>query len=150
LDDFKAVAQLGNGMFGSVILVQANASDYFALKTVSREKIEAYRIHNSLVLEREILLQLDCSMIMKLIRTYKDEKRLYFLAEFVSGSDLFDIIRDLGLLKDEEAKFYTACLLWILDYLHDRDIIYRDLKPENVMVGQDGYPKLIDFGSAII
>jgi cGMP-dependent protein kinase len=87
---------------------------------------------------------------MKLIRTYKDEKRLYFLTEYVSGQDLFDVIRDIGLLKDEEAKFYTACLLTTIEYLHDRDIIYRDLKPENVMVGADGYPKLIDFGSAVI
>jgi len=86
-------------------------------------------------------------MIMKLIRTYKDEKRVYFLTEFVNGIDLFDAIREIGLLKNEQAKFYAACLLNTIEYLHERDIMYRDLKPENVIIGQDGYPKLIDLGN---
>ena len=74
-------------------------------------------------------------MIMKLIRTYKDEKRIYFLTEFVNGIDLFDAIREIGLLNNEQAKFYAACLLNTIEYLHERDIMYRDLKPENVIIG---------------
>jgi cGMP-dependent protein kinase len=87
---------------------------------------------------------------MKLVRTYKDEQRVYFLTEYVNGADLFDVIRDIGLLNNDEARFYTACMLNIIMYLHEREIMYRDLKPENVMVGPDGYPKLIDFGTALI
>jgi hypothetical protein len=57
LSDFKPVAALGNGMFGNVVLVsQKNVEDYYAMKSVSREKIDVYRIQNSLLLEREILL----------------------------------------------------------------------------------------------
>lgn len=54
----------------------------------------------------------------------------------------------MGALSDADAKFYTICIIEILEYLHDRNIIYRDLKPENVMVDHEGFPKLIDFGTA--
>jgi cGMP-dependent protein kinase len=87
-------------------------------------------------------------MILKLVKTYKDERRVYFLTEYVKGMDLFDVLRGMGLCNDADAKFFTSCLVLILEHLHERDIIYRDLKPENVMVDEMGYPKLIDFGTA--
>jgi cGMP-dependent protein kinase len=85
---------------------------------------------------------------MKMVRTFKDSSRLYFLLEFIQGMDLFDVLRELGLLNDLDTRFYTACILVIIEHLHERDIIYRDLKPENIVVDEEGYPKLIDFGTA--
>ena len=66
------------------------------------------------------------------------------------GLDLFDTLRVLGIVNNEDALFYTACLIDIIEHLHERNIIYRDLKPENVMVDHQGYLKLIDFGTAKI
>ena len=85
---------------------------------------------------------------MGLFNTYKNESHVFLLTEYVRGMDLFDAIRELDLLEDEQAKFYTVGLICILEYMHDRGIIYRDLKPENIMVDHEGYPKLIDFGTA--
>jgi cGMP-dependent protein kinase len=145
----KTVKQLGKGMFGNVTLcVHAHKGTFYALKSVSRQKVRLYDLSTNLILERQLLLQLDHSFIMKLIKTFKDKDRVYFLLEFVHGQDLFDVIRVLGLLQDSDAKFYTSCLVLILEHLHERDIIYRDLKPENIMVDDMGYPKLIDFGTA--
>ena len=151
LRDLVPVKVLGKGMFGNVFLVvDKNRNRLYALKTVSRRKIERYDIQENLVLERKILLQLDHNLILKLVRTFKDDKRIYFLTEFVRGLDLFDVLRQLNLVSDRDAKFYAACMVLMFEHLHERDIIYRDLKPENVMVDEDGYPKLIDFGIAKI
>ena len=96
------------------------------------------------------MLQIDHPFIMKLIKTSKDEKRIYFLTEHVRGTDLFDVLREMGLLSNEDSMLYIASLIEVLEYLHERDIIYRDLKPENIMIDYEGYLKLIDFGTAKI
>ena len=149
LDDLVILKQLGSGMFGNVFLTVHKSKKYFyALKTIDRRKIAAYEIYENIVLERRILMQLDHIFIMKLVRTFKDSARLYFLLEFINGSDLFEVIRKLNLVSENDARFYTAAIIEILEHLHEREIIYRDLKPENIVVDEEGYPKLIDFGTA--
>lgn len=147
LCDLACIKVVGKGMFGNVFqVVNKNKRIQYALKCVSRKKIEAYQIQKSIVLERKVILQLDHPMIMKLVKTFKDENRLYFLMELVVGLDLFDVLQKMNILNESDAKFYTSCLITILEHLHSRDIVYRDLKPENVVIDEDGYPKLIDFG----
>ena len=151
LNDLLIVKLLGKGMFGNVFLCTKKCKNsLYALKTVERQKIERYEIQENLILERKVLLQLDHIFILKLVTTFKDPKRVYFLTEFVKGMDLFDVLREMNLVSDRDSRFYTANMILILEYLHERDIIYRDLKPENVMVDEDGYLKLIDFGTAKI
>jgi cGMP-dependent protein kinase len=151
LEDLEIVKSLGSGMFGNVFLtVHKTKKILYALKTVDRRKIAAFEIQENIVLERKILLELDHIFIMKLVRTFKDQFRLYFLLEYIRGMDLFDVLREIGLLTESDSKFLTACLVVILEHLHERDIIYRDLKPENIVVDEEGYPKLIDFGTSKI
>ena len=151
LQDLVFVRVLGRGMFGLVVLVaHTTHKTLFALKSVPRSKVQLYDLHSNLMQERKIMLQLDHSLIIKLIRTFKDSDRVYFLLEYVSGLDFFDVLRLMGLVSNEDARFYTAALVTVLDYLHSRDIVYRDLKPENVLIDEEGYPKLIDFGTAKI
>eukprot|EP01017_Pseudomicrothorax_dubius_P008452 TRINITY_DN12783_c0_g2_i2.p1 TRINITY_DN12783_c0_g2~~TRINITY_DN12783_c0_g2_i2.p1 ORF type:complete len:279 (-),score=86.05 TRINITY_DN12783_c0_g2_i2:169-948(-) len=73
-----------------------------------------------------------------------------FLTEYVSGQELFDIIRDIGLLSTYDAQFAIGSIILAIEYLHSENIIYRDLKPENIMVDEQGYIKLIDMGTAKI
>ena len=68
--------------------------------------------------------------------------------EYVKGMDLFNALRELDFLNNDNSRFYIACLLQMFEHLQERSIIYRDLKPENVMIDLKGYPKLIDFGIA--
>ena len=151
LPEISIVRLLGKGMFGNVFLAaKRDQKTLYALKTVERRKIERFEIQENLVLERKVLMQLDHMFIMRLVKTFKDSKRIYFLTEFVKGMDLFDVLRELNLVTDQDSKFYSANLILILEHLHERDIIYRDLKPENVMVDEEGYLKLIDFGTAKI
>ena len=149
ISDLNIVKTLGSGMFGHVFLtVHKTKRSLYALKTVDRRKIAAYEIEENIVLERKILLQLDHVLIVKLVRTFKDSKRLYFLMEYICGMDLFDVLRKLDLLKECDARFYIACIFTIIEHLHERHIIYRDLKPENMVVDSEGYPRLIDFGTS--
>jgi cGMP-dependent protein kinase len=152
LQDLVYVKTLGRGMFGVVVLaVHSDTGNRYALKSVSRAKVVKFHLKQNMLLERNILMQLDHTLIVKLIKTFKDLTHMHFLIEYVRGMDFFDVLRKMdALLTGDEARFYVVCLMIILDHLHERDIIYRDLKPENVMIDEDGYPKLIDFGTAKI
>ena len=105
-------------------------------------------MYESINLERELLLGMNHEMILSLFNTYKTDQKVFLLTEYVRGMDMYDGIRHFDLLDNAQALFYTSCMICILEYLHERNIIYRDLKPENIMIDHEGYPKLIDFGTA--
>jgi len=149
LDDLILLKVLGKGMFGAVFLCKHKTKNtMYAIKGVSREQADTHRIHDNLINERNICLQIDHVMIMKLVKTMKDAQRVYYLTEHIHGIDLFDALRNIGLAGDADAKFYCGCMLLALAHLYKRKIIHRDLKPENTMVDSEGYPKIIDFGTA--
>ena len=89
------------------------------------------------MLERSLLNKLDHPFIVKLVKTMKDHKYIYFLMEYIQGQELFDIIREIGLLSKKQNLFYSASMMIAIDYLHSRKFIYRDIKPENIMVQEN-------------
>jgi cGMP-dependent protein kinase len=99
-------------------------------------------------LERNILLQIDHPFIVKLVKSLKDDNYIYYLMEYIKGKELFDVIRDIGLLNKSLAQFYVGSIMLALKYLHERSFIFRDIKPENIMILENGFVKLIDFGAA--
>ena len=151
LADLTLVKVLGKGMFGVVFLAHNYTTKIsYALKSVHKSKVFEYKLSENLKLERSILMQIDHPFIVKLVKTFKDSTRVYFLMELVQGMDLFDVIRLFPVMDEGKSLFYVGCLVLIIEHLHERNIIYRDLKPENIMVDEDGYAKLIDFGTAKI
>ena len=68
--------------------------------------------------------------------------------DYIKGKELFDVIRDIGLLNKFQTQFYGASIMLAVNYLHERKFVYRDIKPENIMVLGNGFIKLIDFGTA--
>lgn len=147
--DLHEISTLGYGTFGIVRLVEHHPSGArYALKCISRTEAVARRQQTSICTEREILTDVDHPFILKLVQTFKDRRNVYFLTEFVTGGELFGAIRSLGILNGSQARFYTGSLILALQALHEKMIIYRDLKPENVLLDNYGYIKLIDFGCA--
>jgi len=149
LKDLYFVKELGSGNYGSVSLVYCEKNNYmYAIKAISRKHINYEHLHHNLDLEKGILLKVDHPFIVKLVKCLKDDNNIYFLMEYLKGKELFDVIRDIGLLNKSQTLFYSASMLTAINYLHERKFIYRDLKPENIIVIHNGYIKLIDFGTA--
>lgn len=135
LKDLDYVQNLGSGNYGAVSLVQSKKNKFlYAIKSIAKKQIDHEQLHNNLELERAILLQIDHPFIVKLVKTLKDTKYIYFLMEYIKGKELFDVIRDIGLLNKMQTQFYGGSMMLAVEYLHERKFIYRDIKPENMIV----------------
>ena len=149
LADLVYYMKLGSGSYGNVSLVKSSKNKFFyANKNISCKQILYSQLHANLELERSILVKIDHPFIVKLVKTMKDKNYVYFLMDYIKGKELFDVIRDIGLLNKFQTQFYGASIMLAVQYLHERKFIYRDIKPENIMVLGNGFIKLIDFGTA--
>ena len=149
LNQLTYYKSLGQGSYGNVSLVKSEKNNYFyAIKNISNKQILYSKLHHNIELERNILLKIDHPFIVKLVKTLKDDNYIYYLMDYIKGKELFDIIRDIGLLNKYQAQFYIGSIMLALKYLHEKHFIFRDIKPENIMVLENGFIKLIDFGAA--
>ena len=149
LDDLLFIKNIGKGNYGTVSLVMNKRTNFpYAIKAINKFHIIKENLLENITLEKNILLKIDHPFIVKLVKCLKNEKNVYFLLEYIKGKELFDVIRDIGYLTKEQTNFYIASMMIAIQYLHERKIIYRDIKPENIIVEKNGYLKLIDFGTA--
>ena len=149
LEDLLFIKEIGKGNYGAVSLVMNKKTKFpYALKAINKESIIKDNLTENIELEKNILLKIDHPFIVKLVKCLKTEKNIFFLLEYIKGKELFDVIRDIGYLNKEQTNFYIASMMIAINYLHERKIIYRDIKPENIIIEKNGYLKLIDFGTA--
>ncbi|BGP58686.1 Cytochrome c oxidase subunit 1 [Rhodotorula sphaerocarpa] len=157
LGDFDMLDTLGTGTFGRVILVRLRVSPsrpqqtqpyYFALKVLEKNTVVRLRQIEHVNSERSTLAHVNHPFVVNLFCTFQDEANLYMLMEFVQGGELFSHLRRARRFSADVARFYVANLILVLHHLHQQDIIYRDLKPENLLIGGDGHIKVTDFGFA--
>lgn len=153
IDDIRKHKMLGMGAFGKVWLATNRATKKpYALKTITkRQLIDAGQV-KGVLREKQIMASLEHPFILPLISSFQDENFLYLMLPFILGGELFNVVhtdtRD-G-LDNTSSQFYAACILEALGYLHARNIVYRDMKPENALIDKDGYCIMVDFGFAKI
>lgn len=127
-----------------VIKVRDQETDeILAVKAISMLDFEG-DVHS----EERILRQLNHPFIVDFKYSFEDQGCFYLVMEFVEKGDMRNLFCRVGRLKESSARFYLAEILLGIEYLHQKQIIYRDLKPENVLIGADGHLKLADFGNA--
>ena len=148
LKDLDNIKELGSGTFGNVNLVRNKKNkQLYAIKALDLQQIKKENLETCVELEKNVLLKTDHPFIMKMVKYLKDDHYIFFINEYIKGKELWDVIRDIGLLNKEQTQFYVASMLLAINHLHKKKIIYRDIKPENVMVNVKGYIKIIDFGT---
>lgn len=147
----STIGILGTGAFGTVTLVmdyKTNTS--YALKAIRKVQILELGQHTHILNEKHVMSSLDSPFLVNLLNTYKDKWKLYFLIDVCLGGELFTILRKKQSFDEPTAKFYASCVIEAFDYMHSNDTIYRDLKPENLVLTTKGYLKVTDFGFAKI
>lgn len=158
LDDFAKVRTLGTGTFARVCLVrlaspknEAERSRVFALKILRKTEVIKLKQIDHVRHERAILGEVSGHpFITNLLASFSDRESLYLLLDYVPGGELFSYLRKFRRFDEKMARFYAAEIVLVLEYLHEQQggVAYRDLKPENLLLDEEGHIKLVDFGFA--
>ncbi|CAK4126203.1 unnamed protein product [Aphanomyces euteiches] len=140
---------LGTGSFGRVRFATHKATGTFwAIKILKKAEIIRLQQVEHMISEKTILMCLDHPFIVNLAGTFQDSRCLYMVLEYVIGGEFFTHLRKAGRFDFNTTKFYSAQVVSIFEYLHSQDFIYRDLKPENLLLDHEGFIKITDFGFA--
>lgn len=149
LEDIEIYHTIGKGGYGRVKLARAKSSlVFFALKVMKKAHLVKAKQTDHVHSEFLIMSRINNPLIVRFLGYAQDEHYLYYALEFIQGGDLFTYIKLQKSLPTEQASFYSAQIVLVLEYLHNLSIVYRDLKPENLLIKPNGYLKLTDFGLA--
>ncbi|XP_027092772.1 serine/threonine-protein kinase OXI1 [Coffea arabica] len=161
LKSLKVISALGRGAKGVVFLVRSENGESLALKTISRASIEknhktdaastdrrpADEEYRRICFERDVLASLNHPLLPKLRGVLSTDKIIGYAIDYCPGRDLNSLRRKQTekMFSDDIIRFYAAEIVLALEYLHGLGIVYRDLKPENVMIQENGHLMLVDF-----
>lgn len=169
-NDFIITTTLGKGSFGRVRLARHKESNtLWALKILKKKEVLQHNAIEHVFREKKILAALSHPFIVNMAVAFDDPRSagpslsfvlcrqirvprrffVYIVLEFVQGGPFDTRLRGEGQLKDDESAFYTAQIVHIFEYMHAKCYLYRDLKPDNLILDMTGYIKLADFGFAV-
>nr|AML78470.1 putative LOV domain-containing protein [Copaifera officinalis] len=148
LKHFRPIKPLGSGDTGSVHLVElCGTGHYFAMKAMDKSvMLNRNKVHRACT-EREILDMLDHPFLPALYASFQTKTHVCLITDYCPGGELFLLLdrQPTKVLREDAVRFYAAEVVVALEYLHCQGIIYRDLKPENVLLQRNGHVALTDF-----
>jgi serine/threonine protein kinase len=147
IDEFDLLKVIGRGSFGKVMLVKGRTTnELYAMKILKKEAILQRNQVEHTRAEREILASIDHPFLVKLHYAFQNDTKLYMIIDFCKGGELFYHLKNARRFPESRVQIYVGEITLGIEHLHSKGIIYRDLKPENVLLDDDGHLKLTDFG----
>jgi len=151
LDDFILTKVIGRGSFGKVYLAKKNTApnkgNYYALKVLIKQVVKDKDQVEHTMAERKVMETISHPFLMKLHYAFQNATRLYFVMDYLPGGEIFFHLSRKK-FSAEKVKFYISQIALGIGHLHAHNIIYRDLKPENVLLDAEGNVRITDFGLA--
>eukprot|EP00826_Nyctotherus_ovalis_P019162 TRINITY_DN1585_c0_g1_i2.p1 TRINITY_DN1585_c0_g1~~TRINITY_DN1585_c0_g1_i2.p1 ORF type:complete len:582 (+),score=143.91 TRINITY_DN1585_c0_g1_i2:687-2432(+) len=156
LKSFKIICKIGIGAFGSIYkVVHTNTGKIYAMKTISKRYLAKTKQMKYALSESKLLRIVDHPFVIKMYYAFQTPEHIHFVLDYCELSDLSGHIDERQIFTEKEARFYISELILAIEYLHSKDIVYRDLKPANILIctpaltlGGNGHIKLSDFGLA--
>ena len=146
LNDYEIGDAIKITSLGRVKTVKSKrTSELSALKILVKSQIIKCKQSSHILNELKILPTISHPSIVSFLGSTDDEKYLYFLFEFISGGDLFNLLKAENKFSLDKAQFFAGQIIFVFEYLHSKNIIYRNLKPENILINKNGYIKISDF-----
>ncbi|CED84013.1 agc protein kinase [Phaffia rhodozyma] len=148
IKDFEIIKPISKGAFGAVYLAKKTTTgDYFAIKMLKKADMISKNQITNVKAERKILMnQAESPYVVRLFYTFQNKHSLYLVMEYLPGGDLGGLVKKLGTLGEDWTKHFVAEIILGLESLHDKGIVHRDVKPDNLLIDAKGHLKLTDFG----
>ena len=151
IKDYESLSIIGRGAFGEVhVCREKKTGQIVAIKKIKKNIIENKNQVIHIRNEQLILSKVKSKWIVDLKASFQEGDYLYLIMEFLQGGDLLSLLIQKEILSEEESKFYLCEIILAIETLHNLDCIYRDIKPNNILIDKNGHIKLTDFGLAKI
>ena len=145
-EDIELIQRIGSGTFATVYLCRSSkTNNNFALKVIDKTKIKSTVLMKYALTERKVLTTVKSPFIVSLKLSFQTKTHCYLLMDYCSGKDLSAYLDQEGYFDESKARFYIWEWIAAIDALHNEGILHRDLKPNNIMLDEEGHIKLIDF-----
>lgn len=146
-NSFEILRTLGKGYFGRVFLVEKkDDKKLYAIKVISKLDIIKRNFFDNLRNEKKIMEKINNPFVVKMEYCFTSPSYVFFAMQFKQGGELYHHLRKNTRFAEDTARFYAAQILSGLEYLHSLNIMYRDMKPENILLDEKGNACLADFG----
>ncbi|KAJ6255356.1 non-specific serine/threonine protein kinase [Anaeramoeba flamelloides] len=146
-NDFEIITVLGRGTYGKVMLVkEKNSGKRLAMKTLHKSLVADNQQISQTMSERNVLMRVNHPFMIGLKYSFQTLEKLYMVLDYAPGGEVFQHLKNAGRFAQSRACLYSAEIILGLEHLHKMDIIYRDLKPENLLLDEEGHIKITDFG----
>ena len=147
--DLEISKVLGSGQFGSVcVCKQKYTGHLYALKKIPKSMVISLGQFDHVENERDVMSKCQSPFLVRLYRAFHDYENLFMVLELVPGGELFHLLDLEGRFTEQAVKFFAASVILGFRAMHSQGIVYRDLKPENLLLDAEGYLKMCDFGFA--